>query len=125
LPVGDAPASVLVTADWQAGQVYTATPDSTGHWSVDVPLPDQLDGSYSVNAECDNYYGTMTYPEAGFGVLAASGSASGQRDPTPAPTGGLANTGSHAGTAAIVGGVLFALGALLLRLGRRRSVHGL
>jgi LPXTG-motif cell wall-anchored protein len=125
LPVGGAPTSVLVTADWQADKAFTATPDATGHWSVDVPLPGQLDGSYSVSAECDNYYGAMTYPPAGFGVAAASGSA-----PVPGATtagtngSALANTGSHAGTAAVVGVILLAVGAALMWFGRRRGVRG-
>lgn len=125
VPVGDAPTSVLVTADWLADKVFTATPDSLGKWSVDLPLPDPLDGSHTVNAECDDYYGTMTYPEAGFGVLAASGSAPVPRPPVitdPPPT--VANTGTHGGQAAALGGLLLALGAGLLWLGRRRSVHG-
>jgi hypothetical protein len=123
-PVADAPASVLVTADWVADKVFTAAPDATGQWSVEVPLPADLDGSYLVNAECDGYYGEMKYPESGFGVLAESSSA-----PVPVvvitdPGPPVANTGSQTGAEFGLGALLLGFGAALLWVGRRRGARG-
>lgn len=123
VPVADAPASVLVTVDWFADKVFTATPDATGHWSVAVPLPADLDGSHFVAAECDDYYGQMAYPESGFGVLATSRHA---HPPTRAadPVRPVANTGSRTGAEIGVGALLLVLGTGCLWVGRRRDVRG-
>ena len=127
VPVEDAPTSVLVTADWRPGHVYTATPDATGHWSVDVPLPEPLDGSFTVRAECDDYFGTLTYPDAGFGVLATSAGptpVSGHvKVPTDQP---VASTGPRTALELALGLAALALGGLLVWAGRprRRGLPG-
>lgn len=140
----DAPASVMVTVDRLAGQVFTAKPNVNGRWSVDITIPTPIDGVYVVNATCDNYFGTTVYPtaqtDADHVIIAvaagAGGSSNGSAGGTvpPEPTvitdpacaafgvNCVSDTGSD--TAAEVGLGLGALllGSLLVLIGRPRRV---
>jgi hypothetical protein len=121
-PTADAPASVLVTVQELTGKVFTATPDSSGHWSVEIPIADPNDFSFTVSAECDDYFGTKTYPQAGLGVAAASASV------PPATPGGrgqdqppvTARTGSQTAAEIGIGLSALALGGLCVWFGRPR-----
>jgi hypothetical protein len=116
-PIGDAPTSVVVTVEELPGDVFTATPDSTGHWSVEVPIANPNDFSLTVNAECDDYYGTKIYPQAGLGVAGTSVIA---KPPSRGDGPVMANTGSRTGGEVVIGLAALMLGSLLLWIGRPR-----
>lgn len=116
----NAPASVQVTVDQLSGQVFTATPDSSGHWYLSIPISLPVDQTYVINAECDNYFGTTVYPQAQVGpddviyvVAEPSGAGSGPHPP-------IAVTGSRTAAELEFGVAALLLGGLLLWLGRRR-----
>jgi hypothetical protein len=137
----DAPASVIVTVDRQPGEVFTAKPNANGRWFVSIPIDVPIDGVY---AECDNYFGTTTYPTATTnaddvivtGIAAGSGGSgagSAPATPTPLPTvvsdpvcafddGCVANTGNRTSSELGVGFAALAIGALLVLAGRPRRV---
>ena len=133
----DAPASVMVTLDRAPGQVFTAKPNAHGHWSVSIPVDTPVDGVYVVNATCDNYFGTTTYPTAQTNadeviyVVPGEGSGGGGGPSSPpsttveatsaSPAGGVANTGNRTSTEIGIGSVALLLGALLVLLGLPRG----
>jgi hypothetical protein len=124
----DAPASVLVTVDRIPGQVFTATPTARGRWSVDIDLATPVDGTYVIDAECDNYFGNTAYPEVTAGpaeVLVVEAVAASAGSPGGGGTGGVANTGTRTTTEIEVGLAAIGAGALLLWAGRprRRGMH--
>jgi hypothetical protein len=132
----DAPASVIVTVDRLADQVFTAKPNAKGRWYVSIPIDLPIDGVYVVNAECDNYFGSTVYPTAQTNAdeviieaVAASGSGSGGGAPTPVPTtadtsGEIANTGARTGDELGIGLGALTIGLLLGLAGRpRRAVR--
>ena len=129
----NAPASVIVTLDRKPGEVFTATPNANGRWSLNISIDVPLDGAYVVNAECDNYFGSTIYPTATttaddaimYGIAAASS----HRDPTATRTtvsdtsADIANTGTRSANELVIGLSAILLGALLVVAGRpqRRS----
>lgn len=120
-PMDDAPASVLVTVEEQPGEVFTAKPDSSGHWSLELPIADPDDFSFTINAECDNYFGTTIYPQTGLGV---AGTPTVITHPTHQDTPPvMAETGSRTGDEIAMGLAALVLGALLLWIGRRRDAY--
>lgn len=137
----DAPASVMVTLDRAPGQVFTTEPDARGRWSVSIPVDVPVDGVYVVNATCDNYFGTTTYPTAQTDadqvifVAAGEGSSggSGGSSPVPPPTtvvdrtcafqsGCVADTGNRTAGELGIGLAALLLGSLLVMLGLPRRV---
>jgi hypothetical protein len=134
----DAPASVMVTLDRAPGQVFTAKPNARGRWSVDIPVDTPVDGVYVVNATCDNYFGTTTYPTAQTNaddvIFVAAGEGSGggpETSPVPPPTvvvdptcafttGCVADTGNHTSAELSIGLAALVLGSLLVLLGLPR-----
>lgn len=128
-PVNDVPTSVLVTVDRLPNQVFTTTPRAKGGWDVSIDVPVPVDGTYTVNAECDDYAGTKTYPEAqidaadAVNVVAVPSTALGGGSSGSGGGGGIANTGSRTGTEITVALIALAVGTLLVLLGlpRRRD----
>jgi hypothetical protein len=138
----DAPASVMVTLDRAPGQVFTTKPDARGRWGLSIAVDVPVDGVYVVNATCDNYFGTTTYPtaqtDADHVILVVAGGGAGGGVPgghpsTPAPTptvisdptcafttGCVADTGSDTSAELTIGLAALLLGALLVLLGRPR-----
>lgn len=134
----DAPASVMVTLDRAPGQVFTAKPNARGRWSVSIPVDTPVDGVYVVNATCDNYFGTTTYPTAqtnadevifvAAGEGSGGGPGGGSSAPAPSSTveatsvtaGGVANTGNQTSAEVSIGLAALLLGSLLVLLGLPR-----
>ncbi|MDT4916268.1 MAG: hypothetical protein QOH89_968, partial [Pseudonocardiales bacterium] len=126
----DAPASVMVTLDRAPGEVFTAKPDASGRWYLDIDIDLPIDGIYVVNATCDNYFGETVYPEARtdadhilVAVPAASGgsgSGAGGAGGPPIEDGGVANTGPRTMNELALGLGAVVLGLLLVGIGRPR-----
>jgi hypothetical protein len=111
VPKDGFPASVTMTIDNFDGQVRTATPDADGNWSITLLVTSEDVGPF--HAACDDYLGSLSYPEA-FLPLAAVLPIS---DPGVQPP--LANTGSRNGQLTDLAVLLIALGAGATWLGRR------
>jgi hypothetical protein len=136
----DAAASVLVTVDRFPDKVFTATPGRKGNWHIEIDIPAPVEDTYTVAAECDNYFGVTTYPQVSVGpddvkmYAVAAESASGSGTGTGTGNGSGTGTGSGPVTASTgprttaevsIGLAALALGMLLVWVGRpRRSVTG-
>jgi hypothetical protein len=111
VPKDEFPASVTMTIDNFDDQVRTATPDADGNWSITLLVTSEDVGPF--HAACDDYLGSLSYPEA-FLPLAEVLPIS-----SNAPNPPLANTGSRNGWLSGLAALLIGVGAVMTWAGRR------
>jgi hypothetical protein len=111
VPKDGFPASVTMTIDNFDGQVRTASPDADGNWSITLLVTSEDVGPF--HAACDDYLGSLSYPEAVLPLAAVLPIS----DPGVQPP--LASTGSRNGWLSGLAALLIGVGAVMTWAGRR------